>query len=185
MIPSPLTDILNKLDDAVHTEAPKAIKAVGGRYKDLPVQYFRHAPQDDNLRLNAWIVGYEQINQATERETIGINGVRKTESTLQVTFALPGKQVKDTSQRNTPNFDNWGNTDGLTSPESEIRYEAQTCRAVAHSFALAMDNKQNGVLVTSVTVDEDKPYISSRARVWYPSTVNINWKQWWDHRPQS
>ena len=182
---SPLTNLLDQLDTRVHSFTTSAIRDHGEEFRDHPIQFFRTAPLDINVRGNSWVVSYDQEEQQTERMTIGQYGERETNANLRITVALPGTAVKDTSTQEVKSGDNWGDRQ-LTTRESERRHQQQISRAVAENIAEKFDDiKELGMQVTAYNVVVNSPQIINQKLVLYPMTVNIAWRFWWDHKPDA
>ena len=177
-----LNDALDRMDGFVKRYADQAIDEKGGtNYRLAPKHYFKFAAIDHNLRNPGWMITYRQGNQSTTQETIGENPDLETQGLLMTTIALAGKAVKDDSEKvNQPN-DNWGNRQFLTQEERR-RFEQQSCRAVAVRYAELIQQYCNiggSLFITDFNIDDNLPHIDKSTLIWWPVTINVNWKLWW------
>lgn len=181
-----ITEALNLMDDFVKLYADRAIDEKGGaNYQHAPRQFFKIAAQDHHLRNPGWMITYSQGNRSTDRTSIGEHPEMETIGNLRVTFSLAGRATKDDSRRrkDQQQSDNWG-TRQFESQEAKRRYEQQTCRGVAVRFADLIQTYCNvrQLFITDFDIDDNLPHVESSNLIWWPITVNISWKLWWQKR---
>ena len=173
-----LAKTLDTLDNFAYAISKQAIVRAGGDHADLPIRWYRIAPEDWNSINKQWIVTYGQQQHETERDTIGQTVDYETNGVLYVMFALPGKAATDDSLDDRLLGDNWGD---LLTQEALRRAEAQTCRAVANEFCVLMQKTCNleNLQITDFKVVENAPHTISAKLIWWSYQVEMPWKLHW------
>ena len=177
-----LAATLNQLDSFVYRYVKEAIAEVGKDYRDMPVKIFRVAAEDHHLRVRSWLITHQQMGNDTTQESIGQNPDMETIGNLRVTFALPGKAVKDDSQK--PRYQQEGDNTGVDAfltQENLRRNEQQTCREVASDFCDRIQRycNVNGLFIEDYNITDNNPHTESNKLIWHPVTCEIRWKLWW------
>ena len=177
-----LTKTLDELEQRVHRFSTDSIRSLGDKYKNNPIQFFRVAPLDSNLRIKSWMVTFEHQDHVTTKLGIGVTAGRETKGTLRITVAVPGSAVKDTSTEVFMDGDNWGQQgSGFVSREAERRADQVIGRTIINDISEKFENlKSYNMVITGYNVSSNQPQIVNQKYCLYPVTTLVSWKHWWD-----
>ena len=180
-----LAETLRQIDQLIYQYAKQAIGNVGGDYKNLPLKMFKIAAEDHHLRVRSWLVTYQQQGEDTRQDSIGENPELVTEGNLRVTFALPGKGVKDVSRKPARQQmgDNLG-VEALRTTEVIQQEEQGVCRDVASEFCELMQRYCNisNLMIKDYSITDNAQHTESTKLIWWPVTCEIEWELWWRKR---